>query len=300
MATPEKKYKRKKKKVGSYQYGLVVFCITLALLGVGFFGLLSIYANELTNSIRDNFEVSIFLNKEVSQNQRNRIENELSASPYLLQKEDKEAIRFKSKQEAADEFLGDSGDDFTDFLGENPLKDALIINITPEFQEDARLDSIRNHIQSISGVFEVDYNPSILNKIQEARTSMSLFLIIFAAIMILIVVFIVNSTIKLALFSQRFLIRSMQLVGATPSFIRRPFLSRSFMHGVLAGIIASGALFGFLQFANAEVDQLIELQNDIYIFALFGVLVVLGGLIALISTNRATGKYLKMSLDELY
>lgn len=300
MASHEKKYKRKKKKVGSYQYGLVVFCISLALIATGMFGLLSIYANELTNSVRDNFEVSIFLNKKVTKNQRSRIENELAASPYMLQKEGQKNVRFKSKEEVAKEFISDTGEQVEELLGENPFRDALIINVSSEYQANTRLDSISNHIEAISGVFEVAYSPNMLDLIQKAQTKLRMFLLVFVGVMVLIVIFLVNSTIKLALFSQRFLIRSMQLVGATSSFIRRPFLSRSFLHGALAGLIASGVLFGFMQFANSEMEQLVELQNDIYIFALFGILVILGGLIALISTSRATNKYLKLSLDELY
>lgn len=264
------------------------------------FGLLSIYANELTNSVRDNFEVSIFLNKKVTKNQRSRIENELAASPYMLQKEGQENVRFKSKEEVAKEFISDTGEQVEELLGENPFRDALIINVSSEYQANTRLDSISNHIEAISGVFEVAYSPNMLDLIQKAQTKLRMFLLVFVGVMVLIVIFLVNSTIKLALFSQRFLIRSMQLVGATSSFIRRPFLSRSFLHGALAGLIASGVLFGFMQFANSEMEQLVELQNDIYIFALFGILVILGGLIALISTSRATNKYLKLSLDELY
>lgn len=300
MAKEEKKYKRKKKKVGSYQYGSVVFSITLALFVIGLFGLLFLQTTELTNSVRDNFEISIFLNKNVTKNQRSRIENELTASPYLLQKEDQPGIRYKPKEDAAAEFIEETGEDFAEFLGENPFRDALIINVNPEYQENARLDSISNRIQAISGVFEVEYSANILNAIEKNRTKLSLILLGFAVILLIVVVLLINSTIKLALFSQRFLIRSMQLVGATSGFIRKPFLSRSFLHGAMAGLIASLLLFGLLQFANQNVEQLVELQQDLYIFALFGALIVLGGLIALFSTGRAMNKYLKLSLDELY
>lgn len=300
MVKEEKKYKRKKKKVGSYQYGSVVFSITLALFVIGLFGLLFLQTTELTNTVRENFEISIFLNKNVTKNQRSRIENELTASPYLLQKEDQPGIRYKPKEDAAAEFIKETGEDFAEFLGENPFRDALIINVNPEYQENTRLDSISHNIQAISGVFEVEYSANILNAIEKNRTKLSLILLGFALILLIVVVLLINSTIKLALFSQRFLIRSMQLVGATSGFIRRPFLSRSFLHGAVAGLVASLLLFALLQFANQNIEQLVELQQDLYIFALFGALVVLGGLIALLSTSRAMNKYLKLSLDELY
>lgn len=300
LATEEKKYKRKKKKVGSYQYGSVVFSITLALFVIGLFGLLLLQTNQLTNIVRNNFEVSIFLNKNISQNQRTRIENELTGSAYVLQIDNEAQVRFKSKEDAAKEFIDETGEDFSEFLGDNPFRDALIINVVPEFQEPSRLDSIRDRIETISGVFEAEYSSGVLDGIEKNRTRLSLVLLGFAVILLIVVVLLINNTIKLALFSQRFLIRSMQLVGATSSFIRRPFLSRSLMHGALSGLVASALLFGLLQFANKQIDQLEELQQELYIFALYGGLVVMGSLIALVSTSRAMNKYLKMSLDELY
>jgi cell division transport system permease protein len=296
----EKKYKRKKKKVGSYQYGSVVFSIFLALVVIGLFGLLLLFTNGLSNAVRENFEISIFLNKNITKNQRSRIENELTGSPYLLRKEGKASVRFKSKDEAAEKFIEDTGEDFAAFLGDNPFRDALIINISPDYQQNAKLDSISGHIEDISGVYEVAYSPNILEIIEDNSTRLSLYLLVFAAVLILIVVLLINNTIKLALFSQRFLIRSMQLVGATPGFIRKPFLSRSFLHGALAGVIASALLYGGLQFLYDQVAELKELQQELYIFALFGGLILLGSLMALLSTSRAMNKYLKLSLDELY
>ncbi len=300
MAKEEKKYKRKKKKVGSYQYGSVVFSIFLALVVIGLLGMLMLFVNGLSTAVKDNFEISIFLNKNVTKNQRTRIENELTASPYLLNKEGQEAVRFKPKEDAAAEFIEETGEDFAEFLGDNPFRDALIINVSSDYQENAKLDSISDRIEAISGVFEVAYSPSILEKIEKNGTRLSLYLLVLAVVLLLIVVLLINNTIKLALFSQRFLIRSMQLVGATSGFIRKPFLSRSFMHGALAGVIAAGVLFAALQFFYDQIEGLENLQQEIYIFALLGALVVLGSLIALFSTSRAMNKYLKLSLDELY
>lgn len=300
MAVEEKKYKRKKKKVGSYQYGSVIFSITLALFVIGLVGLLVLMANQLTNIVRENFEVSIFLNKNISENQRNRIENELSSSAYLLQRDGEAQIRYQSKEATAETFIAETGEDFSEFLGDNPFRDALIINIAPEYQAKAKLDSVTTRIENISGVYEAAYSSGVLEGIEKNKTKLSFILLGFAAILLLIVVLLINSTIKLALFSQRFLIRSMQLVGATGSFIRRPFLSRSFMHGAIAGIIASGLLLALLQIGGNYVEQLADVQQEVYIFALYGVLILLGGCIAFFSTNWAMNKYLKMSLDELY
>ena len=296
----EKKYKRKKKRVGSYQYGSVIFGITMALFVIGLLGLVVIMTQRLTKTVRENFEVTVFLNKNISENQRNRIESELSGSAYLLQKEGHPQLRFKSKEEAIQEFTAEVGEDFSNFLGKNPLRDALIINIAPNFQDSTRLDSIASHIENISGVYEASYSSGVLESIERNKIRVGLILSGLAVILLMVSILLIHNTIKLALFSQRFLIRSMQLVGATGSFIRRPFLNRSFLHGAISGVIASGMLLGLMQVADHYIDQLEEMQEQLYTLLLCGSLVLLGSFIALISTNRAMNKYLKMSLDELY
>jgi cell division transport system permease protein len=291
---------RKKKKVGAYQYGTVIFSVALALFVVGLFGILILHTNKLTATIQENIELQVYLRKNLSENQRSRIQLEISTSPYVLKKEDKPQIIFISKEEAAKKFIEDTGEDFSEFLGDNPLRDALVLNVAREYQTNIRLDSIGKTIENISGVFEVNYVESLVDSINKNLRSLTLILLGLAGILIIIVTMLINSTIKLALFSQRFLIRSMQLVGATSGFIKRPFLQRSVLHGAIAGIFASLLLFGLLQFANSEIDRLIDLQQEMYILALYGTLVILGSFIAFFSTYRAMNKYLKMSLDELY
>ena len=286
--------------MGSYQYGSVVVSITLALMVIGLFGLLLLHTSKLTNIIQENVEMQVYLDKDISDNQRSRIENEIATSAYVLQKDNEPQVSFISKEEAAKQFIEDTGEDFSEFLGDNPLRDALTINIDLAYQNQQQMDSIAQSINQISGVFEVDYVESLVSSINDNLTYIGIFLLGFAIVLLIVIVILISSTIKLALFSQRFLIRSMQLVGATSGFIRRPFLSRSFLHGAVAGILASAALFGLLKLAYNYIPDLAGLDLETFILALYGVLVVLGGLIAYLSTARAMNKYLKMSLDELY
>ncbi len=299
MNKQEKKVRRKKK-VGSYQYGSVIFSVTLALFVVGLFGMLLLHTNRLTSVIQENIEIQVYLNKNTSENQRNRIQREISTSPYVLKKEENPQIIFISKEEAAQQFVKDTGEDFSEFLGDNPLRDALVVNIAPEFQTNAKLDSIANKIETISGVYEVTFVESLVDSINKNLRNIGLILLGFATILLIVVVMLINNTIKLALFSQRFLIRSMQLVGATSGFIKKPFLKRALFHGAIAGIVSSLLLYGLLQFANTKIERLVELQQEVFILALYGLLIILGSFIAFISTYRAMNKYLKMSLDELY
>ncbi|MTI22068.1 ABC transporter permease, partial [Fulvivirga sp. RKSG066] len=177
---------------------------------------------------------------------------------------------------------------------------AYILKIAPEFQENEKLRNIKQDVEDMNGVFEVVYIESLVDSINKNMTKISLVLLGFAAILLLTVVMLINNTIKLALFSQRFLVRSMQLVGAKPGFIQKPFLLRASLHGALAGLIASLMLFILMNFANDRVEDLATLQETDKILILFASLLVIGSLIGFSSTYKAIKKYLRMSLDELY
>lgn len=297
----EKRKVKTKKKLGSYQYGSVVFSITLALFVIGIFGLLLLQANELTSVIKQNIELQVYLNKDLSNSQLNRISSELSSASYTrIDEEGKPVISYISEEEAAAIFIEETGEDFSAFLGDNPLRAAYIVGLKPDFQTNQKMDSLKTSITKINGVFEVDYVKNLADSIDENMTKVSLVLIGIAALLVLVVILLINNTIKLALFSQRFLIRSMQLVGAKSGFIRKPFLKRSFTYGAVSGLIASGLLYGMLSFANQKIERLEELQQLEMMLILFALIIVLGALISYLSTARAMNKYLKMSLDELY
>lgn len=295
----EKKYK-KKKKLGSYPYSSVIFSITLALFVIGLFGLLLIHTNSLTRIIRENIEVQVYLNGYITENEKIKINKTLSSKDYVAVKEGKQQIQFISKDEAAKQFIEETGEDFISFLGENPLKDAYIINIKPEYHSAEQLRTIKAEIESIGGVFEVNFIENLVESINSNLTKISLILIGFSVILLFTVIILINNTIKLALFSQRFLIRSMQLIGARASFIQKPFLLRASFYGLISGMMASGMLMFVLHYANSKIEELVLLQDFRQIFILFGCLLLTGIIIGFFSTLRAISKYLKMSLDELY
>ena len=291
---------RKKRKLGSYPLLSVVFSITLALLVIGMFGMILIHAKKLTRVIQENIEIQVFLNKDITNTEISKINRSLGTKSYVLQKDGNPSINLITKSEAADQFIADTGEDFKDFLGDNPLRDLLVINIEPGFQATDSLNWIKAEIESINGVYEVSYVESLVESINTNLKKIGAFLIGFSLILILVVVILINNTIKLALFSQRFLIRSMQLVGATGRFIRSPFLKRSVWYGLLSGIFASVALYGLMLYANEKIEDLSQLQDQKSLLLLFAALTFLGILVAFLSTYRAVRKYLKMSLDELY
>ena len=230
--------------------------------------------------------------------QRTRIETQIETSGILIEAND--AMNFVSKETAAESFIADTGEDFTEFLGDNPLRDALTIRIRPEYQTNIKLDSLSGTIEDISGVYEVTYVKDLVDSINSNLTKLALVLLSISILLVLIVLLLINNAIKLALFSQRFLIRSMQLVGAKSGFIKNPFLIRSLGNGAIAGIISTSLLYGLMQLGLNRIQDLEKLYNLNLLLILFGILIVLGAVIAYFSTLRAMNKYLKLSLDELY
>ncbi|EKB50709.1 cell division protein FtsX [Cecembia lonarensis] len=291
---------RKKTRLGRFKFISVLFSTTLSLFIVGLFGVIVIQAKTLTSLIRENIEIQVFLNKNLSAAQITRIGNLLESKPYVLSKEENIGVKFISQDEAAQVFLQDTGEDFAQFLDDNPLRDSYTIAIAEAYQTSEQILEIVAEIQQIDGVFEVTYMADLVDSINQNLTKVAIVMGGFILILIFTVVMLINNTIKLALFSQRFLIRSMQLVGATRGFIRKPFLLRAFFFGILAGLIASALLFLIIEYTKANIDGFALLQNYTLLYYLFGGLVIIGAMLSLFSTLQAVNKYLNMSLDELY
>jgi cell division transport system permease protein len=300
MAEAIPKFKVRKKKLGSYPFVSTVFSIMLALLVTGVFGTLLIYSKELERVVRENVRIQVYLNSNVNEAQRLQIAKNLSAQ-YFIPKNNKETnIRFESKEQAAERFIKSTGEDFRQFLGENPLRDSFVILVDPEYQNTESLAKIKTTVEQISGVFQVDYPESTISSVNENMATIGLVLIGVAVLLLVAVVVLINNTLRLALFSQRFLIRSMQLVGAKSWFIQRPFLFRAAIHGLAAGILAGAVVAGMVYLAHQRIEALQLIQNKSRMATLLGGLILMGIFVAVLSTYRAVNKYLKLSLDELY
>ena len=299
MAAPSTPHTRKKK-LGSYPTLLVVFSITLALVVIGLFGLLLVHAQKLSEVVRENLEVQVYLERDLPETELLRLQQDLGQQAFVAERGGKPQIRFVSKEEGARQLLQSTGEDFRQFLGDNPLRDAYVLKIKPEFTDTMHLRQLNRSISTQRGVFEVQYPQDLFASINNNLTRVSLVLLGFAAVLVLVVVILINNTIKLALFSQRFLIRSMQLVGATRLFIQQPFLRRATWQGLASGVLAALLLVALLQYAYLEVEPLRLLRDDLRLGLLLLGVVVLGVVIGFFSSARAVHKYLQMSLDDLY
>lgn len=291
---------RKKKKVGKYPGGLILFSMTIALFLIGFCGLLALQSKRLVTYIRENYEVRAFLNKNVSASTIEKLNQSLAGRPYVAIANDTPQVSFVSKDVAAREFIAETKEDFKAFLDDNPLRDSYRIKLREDYFEEAKLKAIKADLEQIDGVADVVYQENIVDNINRNITKIYIVMSVFAIFLLLIIVVLMNNTIRLALYSQRLLIRSMQLVGATNGFITRPFLTRGLMQGFISGLIAAGLVVGTLQVALYNLPELSVLQDPVKLVILVGGIVLLGIFIGFISTFQAVSRYLGVSLDELY
>ena len=290
----------KKKKIGSYPNVMIVMSLTAALFLIGFCGLLVIQSKKLVSIIRENIEVRIFLNKELSQAGQDSVLAYIKSQPYVLQSTTVQPITFVSKEDAAKEFIEGTKEDFTTLLGENPLRNSYRVKIGEEYFEEAKLQAIKKEIEKSPSVYEVVYQENLADSINRNVTKIYIVLASFATIMLIIIVLLVNNTIKLAIYSQRFLIRSMQLVGATNGFIQRPYIMRGATQGLVGGILAGSLMILLQQVAVRNVEGLAALQDYDKIIMLVSGVLILGVLVGVASTYQSLSRYLRMSLDELY
>lgn len=291
---------RTKKKVGAYPSGMILFSLTLALFLIGFCGLLAIQSKRVVTYIRENYEMRAFLDKDLSNTKMTKLSKAIAEKPYILKTNGTAQMTFVPKDEAAKEFIAETKEDFSKFLGENPLRDSYRIKLNEEYFEEAKLQEVKQDLEELDGIFEVVYQENLVDNINRNITKIYAVMSAFALILLLIIVVLMNNTIRLALHSQRLLIRSMQLVGATNGFITRPFLGRGMWQGFIAGAIAVVLLLVGLQLAIHNLPELAMFQDPQKITFLMTGIVALGVLIGFLSTFQAVNRYLGLTLDELY
>jgi len=278
----------------------VVFSITTALFMMGLFALFALHAKLLISKLRENIEIQIFLHKSIDKQNIEQIRNALSGYSFILQENGLPKIRFVSKEDAAKELRNLTGDDFMLFLGDNPLRDAFVINIHENYYSKTQMEVIKKQLEEIKGVFEVSYPENHIQEINANVSRVGMVLVFFVLLLLVVVIILINNSVKLVLYSQRFLIRSMQLVGATALFIKKPFLIRAVMQGVTGALIAMALLSGILWGFHSLIDELRILQIGWGVAVIFVTLPLFGAIICGLSAYFSVSRYLKMKLDDLY
>lgn len=288
------------RKLGSFPSTLITISLTVALFLIGFCGWIALTSKELIKFVKQNIEVQVYLDKDVTQIKTDSLRNVIASKPYVESHDNVPQIKFISKESIAKKMVKETKEEYKSVLNENPFRDAFSIKIKEEFIGDEGLTKIKQELELIDGVFEVDYFKDFVAGVGENANKLYIIVAAFVIILLIAIIILVNNTIKLALYSQRFLIRSMQLVGATNRFIQKPFLKRGSIQGLIAGIIASLLIFGLQQIALQKIDGLSLVQNYTELAFLAIGLIILGILIGFFSTYQSILRYLKMDLDELY
>ena len=295
----KKRKKIPKKTFGNFPYISVIFSVSLSLLLLGIFSFFLLSSLEVKKVIQDNTEINIYLNKDISSNQVDQIKRTLFTKDYVLSK-DESTLSYISSEEAAKEFSEEIGEDFVNFLGNNPLRDLIILKINSDFFDKEKLLEIESDILRITGVFEVDYSKEMISDINKNIRNISFIFSGIFIILFLISIILISNTLRIALFSQRFLIRSMQLVGATSSYILKPFLMRGLLYGFASGILSSSFLYFIIVFINERLNGSTMIVSIEKLSIIFITLIIVGILMVLISTFTSVNRYLGSTLDDLY
>jgi len=275
-------------------YVSTVISIALVLLMTGLLGLILVHANNLSKYVKENIVLNVIVNDNVNEGDALAMQQDLEKDPYVLRTE------YVSKELAAKNLKEALGEDFVQYLGHNPLLPSIDVYLKGQY---ANSDSIRLFINKVSKnvrVREIVYQESLIDLVNDNIRTIGMVMLAFTLLLLVIAVALVNNTIRLAIYSQRFLLKSMQLIGATKNFIRRPYLIYGILHGLLGALIAVLLLLFILQFAQKQVPDLIFLRNWYEFGAIFLVVVVLGIAISGTSTYFAVTKYLKASSGSLY
>ena len=295
----KKRKKIPKKTFGNFPYISVIFSVSLSLLLLGIFSFFLLSSLEVKKVIQDNTEINIYLNKDISSNQVDQIKRTLFTKDYVLSK-DESTLSYISSEEAAKEFSEEIGEDFVNFLGNNPLRDLIILKINSNFFDKEKLLEIESDILRITGVFEVDYSKEMISDINKNIRNISFIFSGIFIILFLISIILISNTLRIALFSQRFLIRSMQLGGATSSYILKPFLMRGLLYGFASGILSSSFLYFIIVFINERLNGSTMIVSIEKLSIIFIMLIIVGILMVLISTFTSVNRYLGSTLDDLY
>ena len=292
--------KVRSKSFGTYPSTSIVVSIATALFTVGLFMLLVVYAKTLTELIQENIQIQVYFEHDLSEQNRKQLVQAIGKQDFVAQKNGQPHIEFISKEQAADQLIAQTGEDFRLTLGVNPLRNMLIVHLKAEKYTTTQLQKIKLDLESVNGIFEVAYEESVIEQINRNVEKIGLLVLLFVLILVIVVFVLLNSAIRLAVYSQRLIVRSMQLVGATEGFIKKPFVWRAVWQGVGGGAIACSLLTLLLWLLNQQVPEFSVLTSYGYIIFIYLTLLGLGSLICGTSAFLAVGRYLNASLAELY
>lgn len=275
-------------------YFSVVLSIALVLFLLGVLGMLVLNTKKLADHFKEQITISVFLKDNAKPVEIDQLQKSLAMADYT-----KSAL-YVSKEDAAEQYSEDIGENFQEFLGYNPLKNSVDVNLKAAFVSPEQVEEIAAGIASKTYVDEVSYDKPLLSLLNDNVKKLSLWILIASAIFTFIAVLLINSSIRLSIYSKRFIIKTMQMVGATKKFIRKPFITTNLKLGILGSLLALLALAVVLYYVNSNFPELNLFQDLTVLIILFSGVLLLGVLISYISTYFATQRFLNLRTDDLY
>ncbi len=272
----------------------VVVSLALVLFMLGLLGLVVLNASKLSNHIKENIGFQVILKDTATSAQIDALQQEISASVFA------KSVNHITKEQAAEKLKADLGEDFVSFLGYNPLLSSLDVKLNADYANADTLVGIEKNLLQKSYVKEVVYHKDMIKQVNENAKVVSLYILIFSGLLLIVAIALINNTIRLSIYSQRFIIRTMYLVGATRTFISKPFIFKGIRQGVIAGILAGILLAGFLVVSTKYIPDLLQLQDENMLALLFGGIVLLGIFISSISALFSVMRYLHLKTSDLY
>ena len=272
----------------------VIISLSLVLFMLGALGLLVINANKLTVHFKENIGFQVFLKDTATAAQTDALVQEISNANYA------KSVALISKQQAAEKLKTDLGEDFIALLGSNPLLNSVEVKLNANYASADTLQIVEKALLQKAFVKEVVYQKDMINSLNKNTKAIAFFILIFSGALLVVAIALINNTIRLSIYSQRFLIRTMYLVGATRSFISKPFIFKGVRQGIVAGVIAGVLLVGFLVVSTRFVPDLLELQDENVLVILFISIILIGVIISAFSALTSVLRYLKLKTSDLY
>ena len=275
-------------------YFMAILGVSLILIMLGVLGWLVINANKLGQYFKENVEVRVYVRENVSAKDSTALVEYINTRSYVKSSE------YVTKAIARQKYLEDGNKDWVGVLQNNPLPASINFKVKSEYAVTDSLQKIQADLVQNIAVSDVQYPQSLVSSLNNMIRKISLILLVVAVAISILVIVLIDNTIKLAMFSNRFLIKTMQMVGATRSFIARPMNQRAIINGALSGIIAVAVIIGVIIFAEKWLPEIRALRDYTLLSILFVSIILLGVVISFVSTHRSVIKYLKMKLDDLY
>jgi cell division transport system permease protein len=281
-------------KRGKPSYFMSILGVTLVLFFLGIVGLLVINTNKLANHFKENVTVSAYLRGDLNPKDSIALVQYISSKPYI------KSYTYVTKEMAKKIYMSDGNKDWDKVLTENPLPNSIDFKVKNEYLNTDSLAAIKIDLKNQTYVNDVDYPEALIGKMSKNLRNISIAILIIAIILSMVVIILIDNTIKLAMFSNRFLIKTMQMVGATRWFIAKPMNLRAVANGAISGAIATTAVILVLWVIERFLPEMKAIHDNSRLVLLFLGLIFIGICITVFSTHRSVVKYLRMKLDDLY